>query len=322
MTEARYAIIVGMGRSGTNWLLELLNLSSQTYCRNEPYACLESPLRKLEHDRFVEHPDISALAKHWDNAIDHTLMSMGFRDPVVTATKDFHHSLSRQAGLYRLLRSTKFRKLISPVLPSLRGEEWLAPGWVFDREKLRNAKGVVKFTRSTGWVSFVLKHRRDVPVFHITRHPGGFLNSWANRYLSTTTSEDALQGKLEHLHDLVTTSSHWRAMIGDVAQLDIESAHLWYWLYMNRTVFEAGRDNPNYRHVHYEDLARFPVETMRPLFDAYQLEWNDDIEQQISELGNKSKFISNAWKNKLTPRQIDIALSFTEMANDFYQPAA
>ncbi len=322
MSDSRYAIIVGMGRSGTNWLLELLNLSSKTYCRNEPYASAESPLRKLEHDRFVEHQDTGSLEAHWDSAIEETLMSMGHRDPAITVDKDYFKPLSRKAGFYRLARSIKFRNAVTPAIKSLRGQEWAAPGWVFDRGKLQRSKGVVKFTRSTGWVAFVLKNRKDVPVFHIARHPGGFLNSWKNRYLSTTTSDDAMAGKLDHLHDLVTTNSHWRDIIGDLEQLDIESAHLWYWLYMNRTVFEAGQQNPNYHYINYEDLARYPVDTMRPLFDAYGLEWNSAIENNIGQLGDNSTFISDAWKKKLDTRQVEIAQSFTEMAKDFYQPAA
>ncbi|MEQ9482329.1 hypothetical protein [Coleofasciculus sp. F4-SAH-05] len=55
-----YILIVGQGRSGTNWLLDLLDLSSETHCRNEgdqlatsPLAQLPSPkVRKPLGDRF------------------------------------------------------------------------------------------------------------------------------------------------------------------------------------------------------------------------------------------------------------------------------
>jgi len=54
-----YALVSGHGRSGTNWLLELLDLSPQTFRRSEPRGVETSPLRKLEHDRFVVRADQS-----------------------------------------------------------------------------------------------------------------------------------------------------------------------------------------------------------------------------------------------------------------------
>ena len=44
MNPRRYVLIAGQGRSGTNWLLQILDLSSQTHCRNEPNDCIGSAL--------------------------------------------------------------------------------------------------------------------------------------------------------------------------------------------------------------------------------------------------------------------------------------
>ena len=48
-----YALITGQGRSGTNWLLELFDASSKTFCRNEPDRLEGSPLGLLAEDLLV-----------------------------------------------------------------------------------------------------------------------------------------------------------------------------------------------------------------------------------------------------------------------------
>ena len=63
--SADYAFVTGNGRSGTNWLLELLDLSPQTFCRSEPSGIETSPLKALDDDRFVKRADQSALDSKW-----------------------------------------------------------------------------------------------------------------------------------------------------------------------------------------------------------------------------------------------------------------
>ena len=55
-----YALIVGQGRSGTSWLLDLFDLSPQTFCRNEPYGINGSPLANLLHDKKVRRRNPAA----------------------------------------------------------------------------------------------------------------------------------------------------------------------------------------------------------------------------------------------------------------------
>lgn len=41
-----YVLVVG-GRSGSTWVLDLLDQSAETFCRNEPYGAAGSSLARL-----------------------------------------------------------------------------------------------------------------------------------------------------------------------------------------------------------------------------------------------------------------------------------
>ena len=313
----KYAVISGLGRSGTNWLLELFNLSPETYCRNEPYASNGAALAELEYYRFVNRPMIAELEKSWDQAISSTLGHMGYRDPVIDVQKNYMHRTAYDLGLYRMVRGRKYRKLLSLCDRNLWGEQWPVPGYLCDMGEQRKAFGVVKLTRSPGWTNFILKHRPRVPVFHIVRHPGGYLNSWANRYLSTTTPESSARLKRLTLIDICTTEPEWHELMGDVDVMGIEELHLWFWVYMNKTIYENGRDQSNYHYIVYEDLVTAQYEIIRPLFEKYGLEWSAKIESKIGQIGEKSSGISKAWRDKLSREQIEIAEKFADMGKEF-----
>ena len=96
--ELDYALVSGHGRSGTNWLLELLDLSPQTFCRNEPSGILNSPLKQFDYDRFVKRANQCALAESWDDAVRWTASHVGERDRVITMPKDHMYPLTALWG--------------------------------------------------------------------------------------------------------------------------------------------------------------------------------------------------------------------------------
>jgi len=58
-----YAVIVGHGRSGTNWLHKLFDLSEETYCRNEPHELSDSPISRFNYQRVIVRNDQEILNK-------------------------------------------------------------------------------------------------------------------------------------------------------------------------------------------------------------------------------------------------------------------
>ena len=73
-----YILIVGQARSGTNWLLDLLDLSPYTHCRNEADKLENSPFAQLPSP-VVRQPLDENFGQQWDQAIAITASRLGER---------------------------------------------------------------------------------------------------------------------------------------------------------------------------------------------------------------------------------------------------
>ncbi|MCI5179113.1 MAG: sulfotransferase [Candidatus Electrothrix sp. AW3_4] len=300
----RYALIVGQGRSGTNWLNNLFDLSPLTFCRNEPHDFQDSPLYKLTEYRFAVHKEVSFLEQYWDDAIAHVSSHMGSRDHPIVMPKRFLYSFSVRSGLYRLLRGPKYRAVLSTVIPSLKGEEWKLPFWVGNKDRLEETIKIIKLVQCPGWGDFVLNNRPDVPVFHIVRHPGGFINSWANRCLAGRSEAAVLAANIQRLSRIVEIDTSWALRFGDFEAMGVVETELLYWLYASETIHNAGLGKKNYHLVTYEDLAANPQKIMRHLYTVCDLEWDESIDSALKNICRESKKIAATWKTGLDPRVI------------------
>jgi len=315
-----YALIVGQGRSGTNWLLELLDRSPETFCRSEPYGAVESPFNQLSMHRWIVRADQSELEEHWDETIRWTRTHMGLRDRVVHVRKDHLHEASRRLGLYRCVRGPRLRAALSRVMPGLRGGEWEMPWWLGSNERLARALAVVKLVAPPGWASFVLRQRPEIPVLHIVRHPGGFLNSWSNRYLSSRDPDAVLAANLARLRDVVAEEPAWAGRFGDIAAMSAEESELWYWHYANDVVFRAGNSQSAYFRIVYEELVQDPVRVMRSVYEHCDLEWTNSIETAVRGTTSTAD-LAFGWRARLDPEQLRLTERFAEAAGGFYGPS-
>jgi hypothetical protein len=316
-----YGLIVGQGRSGTNWLLELFDLSPETFCRNEPYGASDSPLNDLLEHRWIEQPDQSLLEEHWDEAAQWTARHMGDRDPRVRVPKQYLYEPARRFGLYRAVHGPRLRHALSTFLPSLRGAEWAVPGWLGSPQNLEASLSILKLVTPPGWASFVLRHRPEIPVFHIIRHPGGFLNSWANRYLATQEKGLVRRENVERLRAVVAAEPRWAQLIGDIEAMEPDESELWYWRYANETIFRAGCGSSNYHRVIYEDLVSNPTPIMERLYPACGLSFTPKIRAAIEETTTSSSVIAANWRDRLSGAQQHLVERFAGAAVEFYQSA-
>ncbi len=301
---SRYVVIAGRGRSGTNFLLSLLNLSPLTHTRNEPHELMGSALSRLPKPWFVR--DAQTMDENWDHAVTRTVYSMGARDHLARGPKEFLRPIPRMLGLYRMVDGPRSRALLSLMLPSLRGEEWLMPRWLGDYEKLSRALPVLKLGPTPGWMVWLLKHRPEARVIHIARHPGGFLNSWRNRWLLLNDRQEVRRRNQIRLRAIAEVFPDWAERFGDIDAMSAEEAELWYWTYTNEVIHNAGRGNPNYTLVIYERLAANAVEIARQLYHFCELPWTREIERQVQAESADSLSISNSWQEKLPREQIEL----------------
>ncbi len=81
-----YVLVVG-GRSGSTWVLDLLDQSAETFCRNEPYGAAGSSLARLTSHRFFISEWNDEQQQQWDEAIQSATTHMGERDRPIQVRK-------------------------------------------------------------------------------------------------------------------------------------------------------------------------------------------------------------------------------------------
>jgi len=243
---------------------------------------------------------------------------MGRLDPVVRVRKNYLYEASRLLGPYRCVHGARLHAALSRFVPSLRGEEWEIPRWLGSQAGLARSLPIVKLVTPPGWATFVLRRRPAIPVLHIVRHPGGFLNSWANRYLALNDPEAVLAANLARLREIVAEDPSWAERFGDIASMNAEESELWYWHYANEVVFRAGDSQPAYCRIFYEELVQDPVPVMRSVYERCNLTWTDSIEVAIRRTASTAD-LAYGWRERLAPDQRRRAERFAEGARSFYE---
>jgi len=313
----KYAVIVGQGRSGTNWLLDLFNLSEKTYVCNEPHELVSSPICQFNPYRVVVRNNQEKLENSWDSTIGAVANRMSTIDPWVVDNKNYFRF---RKFIYVFLRSNKIRRFLSLFCKKLANDEWEMPSIAIDDVEWKKAYRIFKFVQSPGWADFLLKARSDVHIFHIVRRPGGFLNSWRNRYLSTEEQCQVHDENLNRLRDIAVEDKFWAGKFGDIEQLGLIESELWYWFYANETIYQAGVGKSHYTLIMYEELASTPVKILKKLYSTLGLSISNEIENKVLKSSQNSRNISDNWKEKLSNDEIILCEKFTKLAaKSFYQ---
>ena len=94
----KHILIQSNGRSGSNILLDTMDLAASTHCRNEPDQLPGGALARLGDYRFfVDDP--AALAGVWDGAILDGAFRIGPRDHPVRNPKDWLYRGTWKPGI-------------------------------------------------------------------------------------------------------------------------------------------------------------------------------------------------------------------------------
>jgi hypothetical protein len=310
-----YVLILGQGRSGTSWLLDLLDLSRNTYCRNETNAIKTSPLAHLPLPAVTQLLDDS-FGKKWDRAIAQSFLMMGERDRLGAHPKFYLYNPMRWLGFAALLNKRRLRQLLSLVMPKFSKPEWPLPWWLVNKSALKKALPVFKLNQVPVWGEWILLNRPQVLVIHIVRHPGGFLNSWQNRYLSSRAKDVVKIANKTRLKQVASHDAQWASRFGNIESMPVEESELWYWCYANEIIYLAGLSSPNYFRIIYEELATDTLNVMKHVYKVCRLPWRKEIEAGVSIKALNSKAISTTWQKMITKKNIALvkrALSGSRM---------
>ena len=307
-----YAVITGNGRSGTNWLETILDASPQTHCRSEPYGIPSSPFNRIPQVWKVgaSEPDMERL---WDEVVHWSRSRIGQGDHAFTSPKLYVHELARIAGISRLIAHSKSRRVIAAAQPSLRLGEWRMPWWIGSQRLLEQAYPVFKINLDRRMLSWILKHRPQARILHIVRHPCGRLNSWLSRFVAGRNIDDILAVRKDRLHKIGDAEHGWRAKFGDIETMSLVECEVWFWRYLNESVYAAGHDHAAYSRLVYEEIVEAPIPNARRAYEFCGLPWNPQVEAIVSrgiddsiwgKLSGTPTSVARAWKTKLSREHI------------------
>ncbi len=325
---SNYAIVTGQGRSGTNWVLDVLDASRQTLCRNEPNVIPGSPFEALGSLKTMN--DRELLDEHWDAIAAQTCTTVGERDHRLKVDKDYIHTLSHKLGLPPLMARPKIRKLLGKtVLPSLDGHIWELPSVVGSKERLEQSYGIIKVNQVPLLVDWILNERPKVPVVNIVRHPCGRHASFMKRYLALADPDEELARTREVLHEIGNLDPVWKERFGSIDSMNHAVSQTWLWRYVNESIEESGVGKTMYMQIIFEEMTADPMPHARAVYDLMGLEWTPEVERIVEQglqesvwgkLAGTPSEVASAWKKSLGidhVKEIEAILAQSPLASNW-----
>ncbi|MFK7962002.1 MAG: sulfotransferase [Phycisphaerales bacterium] len=274
-------VVAGQGRSGTNWLLDLFDAHAGTRCRSEVDELPGSALSELPSPLFrASAADLTEDA--WWSAVNHAMRHEGTRDHAPVAPKSWSPGGVRGLGLGEFTRRRRPRRLLRMAMPMLREAEWPVPAMLAG--SIGDARPVLKFVQTPGWIDWLLRTQPAVNIVHIVRDPAAFLDSWQRRYVARNRPPAVLDANRARLHRLAALEPTWAERMGDPEAMGLEESELWYWRYATELSHAASAGRDRYELVSYEAIVADPVAVTRSLYAATGLEWAADIETRVRRL--------------------------------------
>ena len=301
------ALIAGHGRSGTNWLLDILDISSTTFCANERNEISQSLMSELP-DPSINYGQYAGLEGVWDWVVNETKQRFGERDPV-SQSKDFLYSGLRGKLLYLIRKKRRLRALMSIFNDRLSGPEWLAPQFLVKQNELDEALLILKINQCPALACWLLTYfAEQAVVIHILRHPGGVLNSWRRRFLDNKNelvvrinNRNRLKLIME-LDNKITINTR-NKMIDHLNndRNNVSCSELLYWLYANEKIYDSGNKRPNYILINYDALAKDPQSITKKVYSFLDLKLDAYVMERISQEAKNSSDIATKWQETLSP---------------------
>ena len=293
LSPATLCMISGNGRSGSNRLLDILDLSEITACRNEPDEINGGRLSGFGFQLFndqLQKPDIVELHRE--------LIAAGYirsdRDRFNRSEKQFLTPIGK--SLLPVMARRKLRTLAHTTGLMRNPLEWKLPQVAINDNPILP---IVKLNARPIWAEQVAKIEPGLRIVHNIRQPWKFLNSWYNRFI---LNQDTLAASFtEHFADVPLLLEYYGR--NDSARLregnleNIVEVELWRWRYVNERLMKFDTENARYLRVTYEDIDANPVSAAHQVYEFLDLDLSPKVEEDIANL--KNTLFAKPHKNKL-----------------------
>ncbi|MEM0945906.1 MAG: hypothetical protein AAGK37_00760 [Pseudomonadota bacterium] len=304
---ATLCMISGCGRSGSNRLLDILDFSAMTACRNEPDEIRGGRLNQIGYQLFdtgLGAPEVKTLHR----ALIEAGTVRSERDRFDHTNKQFLTSAGK--ALIPVMAVGRVRKLAHAVGIMNSPAEWNLPGFSLNDAPFLP---VLKLNSRPIWAEQAAKAEPNLRLVHNIRQPWDYLNSWFNRFI---LRNDNVAGSFtEHFGDVPRVLEFFGRddadRLGDPSIQNIVEVELWRWRYTNERLMRLGSEHVRYLRVTYGEVDEDVLATARSLYEFLGLPITPNIETGIASMRNK--IFPNPHKRRLEDDVVraamDIALA-------------
>lgn len=300
LEEMQHVVVTGHGRSGTNLVLDLLDTSADTICRNEANEVAGAHLNALEPGFF---PFNTSAQEAFERLLHESIYYRSARDRFLYRHKTFYQRTPLALAYLYLLQFTHARAKLHPKSAH---KEWKLPAMVYNQEALKTAVGVHKILL---WPARLLAAQRalhTLRIIHVIRAPEAFLQSWYARYVlfhprgaEYVFEENCLSG----CHIASHFGRDTRALYTDGYSLEaLLEGEAWRWRYVNEVMFDALKESPRYLLVNYADLMRSKSEVAEQVASFCGLEFSQRMHDRVGQ--NQNRLFTSRNRQLLDPELV------------------
>lgn len=295
--EMQHVIVTGHGRSGTNLVLDLLDTSPHTICRNEANEIRDACLNQLEPGFFP--PETQDSDVFW-TLLNKSIYYRSNRDRFRYWHKEFYNQAPLQSAYLGMLRYAHLRKALHPWQS---GKEWRLPEGIYDKQSVAAAVAVHKILLWPGRLLTAHSALEQLRIVHVIRNPEDFLQSWYARYVLERSGgpEQVFRDNHPSANRIMSYFGRdGQALYSDGFELEalIES-EMWRWRYVNEILFKSLKDSQRYLIITYSDATRRTVDVAERLTDFCGLEFSSQMRARIQH--NENTLFARRKKYSLNP---------------------
>lgn len=305
----RFVLISGNGRSGSNRLLDILDRSAFTACRNEMNEVPGAQFHGITSELFADGFTAEQKAR-LDQAVAQARLRRSNQDRPTKVDKDYITSRGLEARWNWALSKDRLRMALAktPLLES--PQEWQIPTVFADHAKLKKALLVLKLNGGPAWTTYLHDASPDAHIIHNIRDPRAYLNSWYNRF----AKEMDRTHFQEHFPDLPKIFAYFgkegAERLNDFSKESLMEIELWRWRYTNEMIHTELGGSDRAITVTYADVDADPGAAAEKIYAFAGLDFNDQVAELVQTMRNTlfAKKHSVKLENETIDRLVDKVL--------------
>lgn len=282
-----YIIISGNGRSGSNRLLDMLDHSPMTACRNEMNGVIGGDFYEPEIGAKLFRDDLTPeREKKLSYAVSRAKMRRSDADRPPQVPKHHFRPKWLAEKIHWATSKDKLRHVMgkTPLLDN--AFEWNLSGLYTDLETLEQATLVLKLNGGPSWTLFLHESDPNARIIHNVRDPRAYLKSWYNRF-AVEMDKDHFEHHFPDVPRILTYFGRDDAeRLRDFSKDSLMEIELWRWRYTNETLYTALSESDRAMTITYGDIDADAAAAAQKVYDFAGLEFNDQVATLVQSMRN------------------------------------